>query len=272
MDYLARESAPFSPELWTHIDNAVLETARRHMVCRRFLNLFGPLGPGVTHVPVDNRNKDEALEDGFGLLKGRKLLELPILYEDFTLYWRDLETTLAAGREPDLSAALAAAQRAAKREDNFILFGHKELDREGLFTAKDSIKMKRADWKEGENAFRDIAHGIAYLSSKNFLGRHVLVLSPDLYLDLQRIIPGINILESERIAKLVDGRVYATGAFGAGKAVLLCAEPQYVDLAVGCDLNTGYLETKDFNHALRIQETIALRIKEPAAIVNFVVE
>ena len=37
MDYLTRESAPFSPEMWTYIDNAVLETARRHMVCRRFL-------------------------------------------------------------------------------------------------------------------------------------------------------------------------------------------------------------------------------------------
>ena len=98
MDYLTRESAPFSPEMWTYIDNAVLETARRHMVCRRFLNLFGPLGPGVTHVPVDNIHKDETLDEGFGLLTGRKLLELPILYEDFTLYWRDLETAFAAGR------------------------------------------------------------------------------------------------------------------------------------------------------------------------------
>ena len=176
------------------------------------------------------------------------------------------------GREPDLSAAMAAAQRAAKREDNFILFGHKGLEQEGLFHARGSFKIKRGDWKEGENAFRDIAHGIAYLASKSFLGRYALVLSPDLYLDLQRILPGINMLEADRIAKLVDGRVYATGAFGAGKAVLVCAEPQYMDLAVGCDLNTGYLETKDFNHALRIQETLALRIKEPAAIVSFIVE
>ena len=66
MDYLARESAPFSPEIWAQIDNAVLETARRHMVCRRFLSLFGPLGPGTTHVSVDTSLHDEHLEEGFG--------------------------------------------------------------------------------------------------------------------------------------------------------------------------------------------------------------
>ena len=28
MDYLARESAPFSPETWAQIDQAVIETAK----------------------------------------------------------------------------------------------------------------------------------------------------------------------------------------------------------------------------------------------------
>ena len=79
-------------------------------------------------------------------------------------------------------------------------------------------------------------------------------------------------LELDRIARLVDGRVYTAGAFGANKAVLVCAEPQYMDLAVGADLNVGYLELKDFNHAFRILETVALRIKEPKAIVNFETE
>ena len=73
----------------------------------------------------------------------------------------------------------------------------------------------------------------------------------------------------DRIAKLVDGRVYTTGTFGANKAVLVCAEPQYIDLAIGADFGVGYLELKDFNHSFRILETAALRIKEPNAIVNF---
>lgn len=269
MDYLSREGAPISSEMWTQIDNAVVETARKHLVCRRFLSLFGPLGPGVSHISIDSKEKEEAENGGFRYATGRRLLALPQLYEDFTLYWRDLEESSQNKSPLDLSAAMTAAQKAAKREDNLILFGNQELGQEGLLNAKDSFQIKRGNWKEGEDAFHDIAHGIAYLSSHNLLGRYALILSPDVYLDLQRILPGINILESERIAKLVNGRVYATGAFGANKAVLVCAEPQYMDLAVGCDLSIGYLETKDFNHAFRILETVCLRIKEPSAIVRF---
>ena len=114
-----------------------------------------------------------------------------------------------------------------------------------------------------------MAHGIAHLASNGFLGRYALILSPEIYLQLQRIQPGINMLELERIAKLVDSRIYSAGAFGAGKAVLVCAEPQYMDLAVGADLSVAYLELKDLNHSLRILETVALRVKEPNAIVRF---
>lgn len=269
MDYLARESAPFSPEVWGKIDSAVIETAKKHMVCRRFLSLFGPLGAGVSTVAVDSAAKSEELEDGFGRVTGRRVVELPQLFEDFTLLWRDIEESEKNGYPLDLSAAVSAAQRAAKREDDLILFGNKALGAEGLLNAKGAFQIKRGNWKEGEDAYRDVAHGIAHLSSSSLLGRYALILSPDVYLDLQRLVPNVGLLELERISKLVDGRVYATGAFGANKAVLVCAEPQYMDLAVGADLGVGYLELKDFNHAFRILETVALRIKEPNAIVNF---
>ena len=50
---------------------------------------------------------------------------------------------------------------------------------------------------------------------------------------------------------------------------MVCAEPQYMDLAVGKDIETGYLETTDFNHVFRIMETVALRIKQKDAIIVF---
>lgn len=269
MDYLSRKSSPISLQMWAQIDQAVIESAKKHLVCRRFLNLFGPLGSGTAYVNVDTTAREEESAKGFIHNAGRTIVELPQLYEDFTLFWRDVENSESNHLPPDLSAASAAAQKAAKREDNLILFGNNATGQEGLFTAKDSFQIKKGIWKEGENAFRDIAHGIAHLSSENLLGRYALILSPDIYLDLQRILPGINIPEVERISKLVNGRLYATGAFGAGKAVLVCAEPQYMDLAIGCDMSVGYLETKNFNHEFRIMETVALRIKDPNAIVRF---
>ncbi len=75
-----------------------------------------------------------------------------------------------------------------------------------------------------EDAYKDVAHGISYLSSNSMLGRYALVLSPEIYLELERLQPNVGLLELDRIAKLVNGRVYAAGAYGAGKAALVCAE------------------------------------------------
>lgn len=269
MDYLARESAPFSAALWEKIDRAVVDNAKKHMVCRRFLSLYGPLGPGASTVAVDGPAKTEALEDGVGRVTGRRLVELPQLYEDFTLLWRDLEESAKLDRPLDLSAAAAAAQRSAKREDDLILFGSEGLGVTGLLNTPGAYQLKRGDWAQGESAYRDVAHAIAYFSSNSMLGRYALVLSPELYLDRQRLVPNVGLLELDRIAKLVDGRVYPAGPFGAGKAALVCAEPQYMDLAVGVDLSVGYLELKEFNHSFRILETLALRVKNPTAIVVF---
>ena len=60
MDYLARESAPISSELWEKIDAVVIDAARKHMVCRRFLSLHGPLGAGTSVVAVDGADKEDS--------------------------------------------------------------------------------------------------------------------------------------------------------------------------------------------------------------------
>ena len=268
MDYLARNDAPISEALWEQIDATVIDNARQHMVCRRFLSLYGPLGAGASAVALD-KERDESFEGNLGRITGRTILELPQLYHDFAIFWRDLAEQEKTGHPLDLSAAAAAAQKAAKQEDDLILFGSEALGVEGLLNAADSFKIKRGNWATGENAFKDVAHGIAYLSSNNMLGRYALVVSPDVYLDLQRLQQSVGVLEIDRIKGLVNDRVYPAGPFGLGKAALVCAEPQYMDLAVGMDLSVGYLEQRDFNHYFRITETVALRIKQPKAIVSF---
>lgn len=266
---MARSAAPISAELWDKIDATVIENAKKHMVCRRFLNIYGPLGAGTSYVTVDSTSRDETYTNNMARITGRRLMELPQLYQDFSILWRDIADTDKTGYPLDLAAAAAAAQRSAKQEDELILFGNKELGIQGLMNADGAFSIKRGDWSTGEDAYKDIAHGIAYLSTNNMLGRYALIVSPNIYLELQRLQPNVGLLEIDRIKKLVNDRVYPVGAFGHGKVALVCAEPQYMDLAVGMDLQTGYLEQKDFNHYFRITETVALRIKDPKAIVIF---
>ena len=76
-------------------------------------------------------------------------------------------------------------------------------------------------------------------------------------------------LEIDRVQKLIGDNVFMTSVIAPGQAVLVCAEPEYLDLALGLDLSVGYLEFADFIHTFRIMETAALRVKDPAAIVVF---
>lgn len=270
MDFLSKGSAPFSEELWSKIDSAVVETAKRALVGRRFLSLYGPLGSGVLSVPVDDLNAREYEDDGVMVRSaGRTFKEIPLLYQDFALSWRDLEYSEKNDLPVDLTAAMVAAAAAARNEDRLIFFGSEALGFSGLFGAKDAVHMKRSDWSKDENPFSDVAKAVEALIGKGFWGRMVLVVSPDLYTQMERIQAGTGRTELERVNSLLGGSVLRAQVLGANKAILVAAESVNMDLAVGVDLSVSYLELKDLNHSLRIIETVLPRIKRGDAIVVF---
>lgn len=269
MDYLSRDSAPFAEEFWQEIDSVVVDAARRNLVGRRFLTVFGPLGAGAQSINIDSAKKAEKFEDGVVRTEGRQYSEIPQVFDDFYLLWRDIEASDKAGYPADLSSAMAAAESVARREDKLIFFGNKAMGLAGIMNAPGVNKIKRGDWKSGENAFADIAKGISTLDEKGFLGRYALVLSPDLHLDLQRIQPGTGMMEIDRVSKMVDGRLYRAPVLGIKQAALVCCEPQYMDLVIGQDMATAYLELVDLNHHLRVLETVLPRLKRPDAVVVF---
>lgn len=273
MDYLSRESAPFSNDLWKKIDDTVVNTASRILTGRRFLNIFGPLGSGIQSINLDSYDDGKAIEeettDGISRIKKRKYQEIPLIYNDFTLLWRDIQNSEKLGYPVDLSTAIAAATECALKEDRLIFLGNKNFGYEGIFTAKDTNKMKKNDWKSGENPFKDIVSAVEILSRQSIYGKLALIVSPDLYMQMQRIQPGTGVLESDRISKMLNGNIFTSPVLGTNKAALLCAEPNYIDIVIGQDIETAYLELKDLNHVLRILETALLRIKNRKSIVVF---
>lgn len=270
MSYLSRESSPLPGELWGQIDAAVVKAARNVLVGRRFLRIFGPLGAGVEAIAVDDADAVQEVEkDSLITTSGRKFAELPTVFEDFTLLARDLESAEKSGFPVDLSKAARAAEACALKEDKLVFFGHKELGYDGLLTVPGAKKISKKDWSAGEAAFTDIAAGIAYLTEKGFYGAYALTVSPDLYMQMQRLQPGTGLLEIDRVAKLVDGHVYKAQALGQGKAVLVASDQENMDLVIGQDLATAYLEQKDLNHSFRVLETVLPRFKRKQAIVVF---
>ena len=270
MSYLSRESSPLSQELWKQIDSAVVKAARNVLTGRRFLHVFGPLGIGTETVAIDDADAVKEVEkDGLITTQGRKFVEIPTVYEDFTLLAKDLESAEKSGFPTELSAAERAAEACALKEDRLIFFGNKGLGYDGLLTADGTSKIAKKDWSSGEDAFADIAAGIACLAENNIYGTYALAVSPDLYMQMQRLQPGTGLLEIDRVAKLVNGHLYQSPALGKGKAVLVGSDKKNMDLVIGQDMAAAYLEQKDLNHSFRVLETVLLRIKRKQAVVVF---
>ena len=269
MDFLSREGSPISAELWQKIDEAVTSTARNILTGRRFISIYGPLGAGIQNINVDNISELEETEGSISVIKGRTYQQIPLINQDFTLLWRDLELSERMGLPVDLSSAVQAATQCALKEDEFIFFGNEELGYKGLLTEEGVIKLPMSDWSEGENPFKDIAAGLAKFIENGIVGRKALVVSPNLFVQLQRIQPGTGTTEYDRISKLLNGNIFSTPVLKNNKAVLVCAEPQNMDLVIGQDMITSYLETKNLNHYFRIIETLLLRIKNKKAVIVF---
>ena len=93
-NFLTHEHMPLSAERWRELNMAVVEVARRRLVGRRFLDLYGPLGSGVQSVANDVFAGTERA--AIGVLgeeprppvraAGRQMLTIPMLYKDFSLY------------------------------------------------------------------------------------------------------------------------------------------------------------------------------------------
>src|SRR5437764_14523568 len=97
-DFLGRDQSPLTPSQWDSFDDVVVRIARRALVGRRFIPLFGPVGPGFQVAPNDvYKGRNVGVVDMLGeeecdevLADQRHYLPLPIIHKDFMLHWRDL--------------------------------------------------------------------------------------------------------------------------------------------------------------------------------------
>jgi uncharacterized linocin/CFP29 family protein len=274
LDFLSHTEAPFSDEQWDLIDEAVVRVARASLVARRFIEVYGPLGAGIqttTHDifaapsggqldPLGERETQPVVA------KARRHLQIPILYQDFTLYWRDIEASRQFNIPLDTSAAMGAAAVVARKEDDMIFNGASDLGYPGLLTVEGRARLTRNDWSQPGTAFQDVVAATETLLSSGFYGPYAMACSPRLYAQMHRIFGATGALEIEHVRQLLAGGVFQSAVIPDGTAAVLSIGSQNFDLAVSLDFQTAYLGAERMNHPFRVLECLALRIKRPGAI------
>jgi uncharacterized linocin/CFP29 family protein len=276
MDFLARQESPLSASEWDSIDRTVVDVAKRLLVGRRFLNVFGPVGAGVQLVSFDTFGGTESAaidmlgrEPGIRVESiGRVHEELPLIYKDFVLNWRDIETARKFGTMLETGPAAAAAAFVAQAEDDVLFNGNPNLEMEGLMNARGKNTIGATDWASAGAAFDNVVAATQKLIEQGFLGPFAVVVNPMRYSQMHRIFNGSGVLEIEQVRALAVAGVFQSPAI-RDYGFVFSIGPQNADVIIGQDLVTAYLGPENLNHPFRVMETLALRIKRPGAICTF---
>jgi uncharacterized linocin/CFP29 family protein len=272
MDVLNHAEAPLNEAEWGTVTEAIIAVARRQLVGRRFLTLYGPLGGGIQVVQVDRLPGWDLARVGMQgegddeVVVERLYQHMPLLYKDFVLGWRDLEQARATGNPLDWSQAQACASYVALAEDHLIFHGSPAQDLDGLLTVEGRHVLPTAGWEEPGSGFNDVARAVSHLTAAGYMPIFTVVAGVQTYARWHRLYGNSGILEIEQIQRLVGGGVLPSPLIPDGSILVLAAGAENMDLAVGLDTNVAFVESTRMNHIFRVVEALSLRIKRTGSI------
>lgn len=261
MQYLNRSAAGFSDELWSQIDEAALDAARQLLTARRFLEVEGPFGVGLTSLEAGEESFIETADCTMAGTGGSRSLPVPMLQQMFQLSVRRLEGHLQLGLPLDLRPAEDAAEAVARREEDVIYHGIPELGLDGLMTVEGRAQISLGDWSEVEQALHDVLASVERLDAEGFGGPYVLALSPSRYNALFRRYQGSDMLQLDHLKRLCAGGVLKAPVQGG-----MVLDPRVGTLKIGQDMRVGFSATDGIHLRLFVSESLVLMLDEPQAI------
>lgn len=259
--HLNRGQAPFGADIWAKIDAAAAEAAQAMLTARRFLDMDGPYGPGLTSIEMGN--------DGYcrtpgtneaGAVVGRAV-SVPMLRKTFDLSIRRVAAHMEMGQPLDLSPVEEAAEAVARREEEYLYQGSPEAGVPGLLTADGRCNTTAGDWADIDSVLNDVLDAVTRLDDGGFRGPYALVLAPALYNGLFRRYPGTDLLQIEHLKRVCAKGIYKARIDGA--AVI---DPRAADIVVGQDLQAGYIGNDGIHYQMFLAESLVLRLQDPDAV------
>lgn len=261
MDTLSRGQAPFPASIWTAIDEAAASAARDRLTGRRFLDLEGPFGVGLTTIEVGNDDYcRQPAPDEAGAIMGRAI-PVPMIRKSFQLSIRRMAAQIENGQPLDLSPVQDAAEAVADREEEMIYTGQPAFGLPGILNVEGHQQIDGGDWTAPEGALQDVLAAATLLDESGFRGPYALALSPTLYNNLFRLYPGTDVSGLEHLRRLCTAGIYKAAIEGG-----VLVDTRVGVLILGQDLRAGYSSQDGVHYHLYVSESIVLRVDEPKAI------
>jgi uncharacterized linocin/CFP29 family protein len=261
MDYLNRAPAQLADTLWQEIDKVAIEAARERLTGRRYLEMEGPFGVGLTAIEAgeDDICRQPTVDEA-GAVMGRAI-SVPMLRQSFRISVRRIASHLEHEQPLDVTPVRQAAEAVADREEQFIYQGQSELQLPGLLTHERRQRVEGGDWTAVDCALSDVLVAVTRLDNAGYRGPYALALAPPLYNGLFRLYPGSDVMQLEHLRRLCTRGIYKAPIEGG-----VLVDPRVGALVLGQDLSSGYVGQDGIHYEFFLSESIVLRIDEPRAV------
>ncbi len=266
MDPLNRGRAPFGAAVWQAVDAAATSASRDLLTARRFLEVDGPFGLGLTAVETgggDIAERDDAAE---AVAIMGAAVSVPMLWKGFGLSLRRLAAHESHGQPLDLTPAVAAAEAISRLEERLIYHGDPRTGLAGLYTAPGAVEMEGGDWARVDRALADVLTAVTTLDEAGYRGPYALAVSPRLYNGLFRRYEDSDLLQVDHLGRLCAGGIHKAAIPGA-----LVVDRRAARLLVGQDLMAGFASLDGVHCRLFLSESIVLEIAEAGALCRIAV-
>lgn len=262
-NFLNRELAPITDAAWKLIDAEAARILKGNLSGRALVDFSGPHGLTTSAVNLGSV-KPAASEAVKGVAWSvRQVLPLVEARAAFALSLSDLDQLPRGGAAPDLSAVVAAAQRAALFEEKAVYSGLPGDGYDGLLSASSNkpvaLPKNAADYL---SAFEAAVHT---LQQRGIAGPYHLALGRDPYRTLAVGVDHGYPL-NKRLATLLEGGAVRWSPALTGGA-LVSGRGGDFELTVGQDYAVGYEGREGDRLDLYLIASFAFRVLEPAAAV-----
>ncbi|MBI5163686.1 MAG: encapsulin [Magnetospirillum sp.] len=261
MDALNRDRAPFGAEVWASIDATAADAARALLTARRFLDVDGPFGLGLTAVEAGSDEFADRPEGSEAVAILGAAVSVPMLWTGFGLSLRRVAALAEHGQPLDLAPATHAAEAVARLEERLIYYGDAKAGLAGLMTAGGSTVVEGGDWLRIDQALKDVLTAVTTLDEAGFRGPYALAVGPRLYNGLFRRYDNSDMLQVEHLGRLCTRGIHKAPIEGA-----VLVDPRVGRLMIGQDLMAGFSASDGIHCRLFLSESLVLKLDDAAAV------
>ena len=165
-DYLNRDAAGMPEALWKRIDQAAQTAAADLLTARRFLDLEGPFGVGLTSVETGSQQYCRPAQANAAGVVASRAIAVPALQQVFDLSIRRVEGHLRMGLPLELSPAREAAEAVARREEESSTTASRSWASRGCSTVANRQRLEIGGWDRVEQALSDVLAAVGRLDAR----------------------------------------------------------------------------------------------------------